>query len=98
MFSHYLSLLALLVSAVLCNPKRGMISDLNSATYNSDVAALTSTKVKSVSWYYSFGHYPDPKYSARYQFTLQQFGIDTTSDNGNKCVPSITFDSLTDLY
>lgn len=76
--------ISLCALAEASNPKRGMISDLAPASdYNRDAAALTSPKVSKVSWYYSFGHYPDKKFSSCYQFTMMQFGIDTTSDNGN---------------
>ena len=79
------------VLADASNPKRGMISDLDSSTYSADVEKFISPKVTKLSWYYSFGHYPDAKFSSRYQFVMQQFGIDTTSDNGNKSVHSQSY-------
>jgi len=88
-FKAVISSLALCSSMVdASNPKRGMISDLDSKTYNADVAKFISPDVTKLSWYYSFGHYPDAKFSSRYPFVMQQFGIDTTSDNGNKYVSS----------
>ena len=82
-----IALLALCATIEAKNAKRGMISDLDSTTYTKDAADFTSDKVKTLSWYYSFGHYPDSEFSNRgYEFVMQQFGVDTTSDNGNKFV------------
>lgn len=80
------SLLALCATTVMAgNPKRGMISDLDSKTYSQDVVKFTSPDVTKLSWYYSFGHYPDARFSARYEFVMQQFGVDTTpTSDGNK--------------
>jgi len=90
-----ISLLALCATIEASNPKRGMISDLDSSTYTKDAADFTSDKVKKLSWYYSFGHYPDAEFSNRgYEFVMQQFGIDTTSDNGNKCVYPSSLNSV----
>jgi len=71
-----LATLSLCTLGSASNPKRGLISDVNGATYKEDSNALTSSRVKSVSWYYSFGHYPDSKFSKRYDFVMQQFGVD----------------------
>ncbi|PSK33424.1 hypothetical protein C1H76_3602 [Elsinoe australis] len=79
MWTPLLSLALCATSALASNPKRGLISDVNAGTYKRDSNQLT--KGSEVSWYYSFGQYPDSKFSSRYQFTMQQFGIDTTADS-----------------
>lgn len=83
-----LATLSLCTLGSASNPKRGLISDVNGATYKEDSNALTSSRVKSVSWYYSFGHYPDSKFSKRYDFVMQQFGVDEKPAGKNKYVLS----------
>lgn len=96
-----LATLSLCTLGSASNPKRGLISDVNGATYKEDSNALTSSRVKSVSWYYSFGHYPDSKFSKRYDFVMQQFGVDEKPAGKNKYVlsrPTIQAKSVLTRY
>ncbi|PNS19653.1 hypothetical protein CAC42_7497 [Sphaceloma murrayae] len=82
--NSFLPVLALCASAHAANPKRGIISDVNQNTRDADTARFTDSRATALSWYYSFGQYPDSEFSKRYQFVMQQFGVNESPEaDGN---------------
>ncbi|KAF4550016.1 Glycosyl hydrolase catalytic core domain-containing protein 7 [Elsinoe fawcettii] len=74
-FSSFLPLAVICSTAAAANPKRGMISDFNANTATKDGKRFTAPAVTSLSWYYSFGQYQNTEMQKRYEFVMQQFGV-----------------------
>ncbi|KAG8628702.1 hypothetical protein KVT40_002567 [Elsinoe batatas] len=79
-----LPLAALFATTLAANPKRGLISDFNAASNVADAKKFTSPANSQLSWYYSFGQYPNQQMSTKYQFVMQQFGVNESPEaDGN---------------